>query len=905
MASYLFPYQQQTIEPYKSPLQTYAQALQIKSDRLNRSLSNIRSKYDSILNTPLTNEEDQMALRNGVASAMDSLSKVSINDISLPENQAQINSTFDSILNDQDLMYDAAWTRGHSRELKKAEDLQKKSPELVVPQNLDPLYKAQEAFRQAPKGSRPRPSSFTPFYDFDGKVNGNLDKIKADVDRIFSVTTNKVIGPDGREYSVSTPSQYTVKQLKDYKINQLVWESVNSDSQALNQMSLNYNYNKSNGLYPPEAALSGLNSELSTYQALSEGLTQSINSNINLESRALSASEKDVYKGRLKSVNGEIQRLQQLKEQIKVDPSKSNEWFTFNKYIKDYVSGKVSQYSYKEDSLISSVPGLDEMAKATLDIWKDQWKTKFEADKAAATTKAGKVDETTFVRSPYNDILTQLSSSPAGINATAPQIQALGQMNIDKDGRLFQNWTGKNSNPDNTLIIKPAQGSLDNGQITTIDGNIILNRMESDLENLKLPTPNYTPGVPGSFGSQPSTGNTKPYKSGQDVLNDYYTNPNGVDSKVKAVIERYKPILSSYGIDPSSRDQKEKLRVEMKRPEIQQAVDFGTTVAMNGRFEFVPDQGSNLVRGDNGKMYMKGSYIMPQNKAIEAMGAKGLHAAIDNGIATSYGIVSAGGDADEKYKKMNEQTYALSVYVPVNGDVAQINDKLLDTENFQQQWGKDAPQMREVSRQRTLQMQDIVNRSRGLSSFNLPFAKNPDGTYRVDFSAGSTPSQVKSYNDMVTMATEISTRTGVDYSTVSNQLKTIFATVPDPLGRQMAIDNYINTPVNPSPNGSPSGFRRFNSYVEGRQALENQLNLYKTGATKNNVGPNSTILEAMSVYAPVSDNNNPTAYANRVAQALGVSVSTPISQIDVKKWADVIEIVEGNNRGDNNPGNLR
>lgn len=104
---------------------------------------------------------------------------------------------------------------------------------------------------------------------------------------------------------------------------------------------------------------------------------------------------------------------------------------------------------------------------------------------------------------------------------------------------------------------------------------------------------------------------------------------------------------------------------------------------------------------------------------------------------------------------------------------------------------------------------------------------------------------------------------------------------------------------------SSKGFRTFSSYEEGKQALHNQLNLYKTGKTKVGLKPSSTLLEAMSKYAPFGDGaNNPIVYSNIIAKKLGITPNTPISQIDTKKWADAIEKVEGNKKG-NNPGNIR
>lgn len=99
------------------------------------------------------------------------------------------------------------------------------------------------------------------------------------------------------------------------------------------------------------------------------------------------------------------------------------------------------------------------------------------------------------------------------------------------------------------------------------------------------------------------------------------------------------------------------------------------------------------------------------------------------------------------------------------------------------------------------------------------------------------------------------------------------------------------------------GFRTFSSYQEGRQALENQLDLYKTGKSAHTTG-NETLAEATSIYAPPSENNTEN-YINFVSKKLGVDRNTPIKNINTKKWADAVQQIEGNKSGNNNPGNLR
>jgi len=41
-----------------------------------------------------------------------------------------------------------------------------------------------------------------------------------------------------------------------------------------------------------------------------------------------------------------------------------------------------------------------------------------------------------------------------------------------------------------------------------------------------------------------------------------------------------------------------------------------------------------------------------------------------------------------------------------------------------------------------------------------------------------------------------------------------------------------------------------------------------------------SLLQYISKYAPASDNNNPSAYANGIAKNLGISVNTQLKDID-------------------------
>lgn len=67
------------------------------------------------------------------------------------------------------------------------------------------------------------------------------------------------------------------------------------------------------------------------------------------------------------------------------------------------------------------------------------------------------------------------------------------------------------------------------------------------------------------------------------------------------------------------------------------------------------------------------------------------------------------------------------------------------------------------------------------------------------------------------------------------------------------------------------GFAKFATYQDGLDALNSQIQLY--------AGRGLTIQQMMNVYAPAGDGNNPGAYANQVAAALGVGPDTALTDL--------------------------
>ena len=94
------------------------------------------------------------------------------------------------------------------------------------------------------------------------------------------------------------------------------------------------------------------------------------------------------------------------------------------------------------------------------------------------------------------------------------------------------------------------------------------------------------------------------------------------------------------------------------------------------------------------------------------------------------------------------------------------------------------------------------------------------------------------------------------------------------------------------------GFAAFSSPEAGYQALVDDVAMKMNGQSTNPIPdgpdqgqplePTSTLEDLIRVFAPTADGNNPVSYAAQIAQALGVSSDTPLSELNATQVAEQI-----------------
>lgn len=94
--------------------------------------------------------------------------------------------------------------------------------------------------------------------------------------------------------------------------------------------------------------------------------------------------------------------------------------------------------------------------------------------------------------------------------------------------------------------------------------------------------------------------------------------------------------------------------------------------------------------------------------------------------------------------------------------------------------------------------------------------------------------------------------------------------------------------------GNNGQFLNYNTVEEGFSAMQNDITIKISGKSKNQIpdGPNqgqplteeSTLEDMIRIYAPTSDNNNPTQYAKTVADTLGISPFIKLKELQAKTY---------------------
>lgn len=116
---------------------------------------------------------------------------------------------------------------------------------------------------------------------------------------------------------------------------------------------------------------------------------------------------------------------------------------------------------------------------------------------------------------------------------------------------------------------------------------------------------------------------------------------------------------------------------------------------------------------------------------------------------------------------------------------------------------------------------------------------------------------------------------------VTANLQTLVGAITTQENTPASLNNPCALVYEGQPGASPSGLSnqlaQFDNSTDGENACYNQIGLYASGSCQSCNGQPQSIESMMQIYAPASAGNDPEAYAQNLADALGVSTDTLVS----------------------------
>lgn len=188
-----------TIKPWSPDWSFLSQVYGVTQARFDKGFNQVKSLYNSVLNSPLTNGENQKFRQDMFEKIQASLRDVSALDLSDPTNVMRAQSLLDPITDDKEIAYDMYFTKYQGNQ-KSIMDQYKNSTDAKVRaqysdySKLDLMF-AEEDLRKAKRGdgsiTSVQPRDFTPFEDINEYLSTAAKDAKLQV---------KFASPDGKGY---------------------------------------------------------------------------------------------------------------------------------------------------------------------------------------------------------------------------------------------------------------------------------------------------------------------------------------------------------------------------------------------------------------------------------------------------------------------------------------------------------------------------------------------------------------------------------------------------------------------------------------------------------------------------------------------------------------------------------
>jgi len=204
--SYLSHPIESKVKPYTENVGLIAQVANQKQNKYDQVLSAIFQKQNQLLNLDTLNEKVTAKKEDVLKQVDNQLNKLASSDLTIPDNISKVESLFDPITSDKDILSDVYYTKQIRENQKFAEDILKKDPSVGNQTNYHTSQSLVEQYRKADlsqlSSAAPYATMFTPYIDVKTKKMDFLQKLGVIKDGYTN--TVEIVTENGIKYVKTT-----------------------------------------------------------------------------------------------------------------------------------------------------------------------------------------------------------------------------------------------------------------------------------------------------------------------------------------------------------------------------------------------------------------------------------------------------------------------------------------------------------------------------------------------------------------------------------------------------------------------------------------------------------------------------------------------------------------------------
>ena len=643
------------------PIDLIAKVGMMKQMKYEQNVAAIQGQLDELGNQDIIKDSERNYVSNRLREATDVLNNnfggVDLSDSTVAN---QLKRYTSSLTRDPRIYSAIADTRAIRNNISQLNEIKEKRPQEYAQQNEALFMQNINNYLNGGEGTRYNNQGYIPYYNYDETYRKIAKEVKDNPD--IRQEIEYVTMPDG---SKKARGMQEIKQVTKEKIIEALRQS--NDQRAIRQMQIDYQSSLPNKTV--DGAITELNQQKESYLSDLKQAKDLIARGIG-DARTLQMAQNIInnIEGDGKDNAGALKQLDGKIAEVRATGDPTN-YYSFDKYIKDYTEGIARTYAFEQRGKIEYDDMFKEDYKFHHQLQLEQIKSAMKQQEEAMKNSGTSADMRNFTDS-YRNTFFNIEENPNR------------EGNLDAEG--FQALYDGTKNSDGSMTITLAQGETFLNLGKALEANGIQEQNTNKIRGYSQFTQAFDKwrksqprGRTGSVGMTLAQGALEQYPDDPLQALDLRNlgNRRGVERVTKNEVTRFletdqgkklaQELKDQTGLDVSNTQDRDNIERFTSSEEAQTMIEFGNKLTkLRGQVAVRPMDGMNMFAGNDNQYYGKMQGLFSEDEIINAIGEDGFERLREKGIIEDTLNIRPGTG-----KKDDKPLYAVPIIKKVEKDI--------------------------------------------------------------------------------------------------------------------------------------------------------------------------------------------------------------------------------------------